>query len=204
MKRAIPTHLLALTLITTTAISITRADEATFRHALKTIPANYLADITLAKRDTLFRELATDTTPMRLDAKHGWLHFFSDGGNTNATSMFWVKELPRKDKPPLIFIHMAKPFANGAKYKPSPDQTIVLEPVGNEWIDVTKTVIPATIDLTLHFRTRKEDTTIEVAQWKTLNPARTSYDFGERIHDLRWIGNGFVVEKPAANKLTNN
>ena len=205
-----PTHriILFLTLITAALTPTTRADEASFRHALKTIPANYLGDITLAKRTTLFTELASDATTVRLDAKHGWLHWSSDGGTAGGSCMFWVKELPRPDgKPPLIFVHMAKPFANADKYQPSTNQTYVLEPVGSEWIDVTKTVIPATIDLTLHFRTRKQDTTIEVAEWKAFprqDGRGNAYDFGERIHDLRWIGNGFVIEKPAAKKPTDN
>lgn len=199
---------LALTLLTSAFIPTTHADEASFRHALKTIPAKYLGDITLEKRDTFFRELATDTTTTRLDAKHGWLHWFTDGGRAGGTSMFWAKELPRPGgKPPLIFIHMAKPFANAIKYKPSPDQTFVLEPLGDEWVDVTKTVIPSTIDLTMHFRTRQADTTIEAAPWKSFprpDGRGMGYDFGERTHDLRWIGNGFVIEKPAAKKLTDN
>jgi hypothetical protein len=208
MKTPNPFASLALA-ITLTAASLTGtalADEASFRAALTTLPAKYLGDIPLAKRPTFFRELATDTTTDRLDAKKGWLHWCSDGGDTGGTSMIWAKELPRTGKAPLIFVHMAKPFS-GRVAKPAADQTFVLEPVGDEWVDITKTVIPSTVDLTLHFRTRKEDTTIEVAPWKEFarqDGRGNAYDFGERTQDLRWIGNGFVVEKPAAKKLTNN
>lgn len=209
MKTRNPSLILALaiTLAAASLTGTTRADEASFRAALKSIPAKYLADITLAKRDTFLRELATDTTTHRLDAKNGWLHWFTDGGSAGGTSMIWAKELPRTGKAPLLFVHMAKPFSGRMTGKPATDQTFVLEPVGDEWVDITRTVIPSTIDLTLHFRTRKEDTTIEVAVWKDIAPpgsGRQAYDFGERTHDLRWIGNGFVVEKPAAKKLTDN
>ena len=183
------------------------ADEASFRAALKTLPPKYLADIPLANRAILLAELATDKGTQRLDAKKGWLHWFSDGGNTHATSMFWAKELPRTGKEPLILVHMAKPFSGTGDGKPQANQTYVLEPVGGEWIDVTKTVIPATVDITMHFRTRREDTIIELAPWEAFNRPDglgTAYTYGKRTHDLRWTGNGFIVEKPAAAKLTDN
>ena len=39
--------------------------------------------------------------------------------------MFWLKELPRGDKPSLVFVHMSKPFSTGGD--PSKEQTFVLE-----------------------------------------------------------------------------
>lgn len=199
---------LALSLILTAALTHTAAaDEASFRAALKTIPPKYFAEIPLANRDIMFRELATDTKPDRLDAKKGWLHFYSDGGNVQGKSMIWAKELPRTGKPPLMFIHMAKPFAGQTEGKPAADQTYVLEPVGDEWLDVTKSVIPAIIDMTMHFRTRREDTIVEVAPWqefKRQDNGDKAYTYGKRTHDLRWNGNGFIVQEPAAEKLTDN
>ena len=188
----------------------TRADEASFRAAFKTLPPKYFGDIPLAERDLFIKQLASDHGTERLDAKKGWLHYFSDGDYIHGTCMIWAKELPRTGgKEPLILVHMAKPFAGSIKgpIKPAPDQTVVLEPVGTEWVDVTKTVIPAEVDMTLHFRTRREDTVIELAPWEEFNRQDglgKAYIFGKRTHDLRWTGTGFVLEKPAAAKLTDN
>jgi hypothetical protein len=201
---------LAIALAATSLTGTALADEASFRAALKTLPPRYFADIPLAERDGLLTLLNGDNGPQFLDAKKGWLHFFSDGGYIHATSMIWAKELPRTaGKEPLILVHMAKPFAGSIKgeIKPAPDQTVVLEPIGGEWVDVTKTVIPAEVDMTMHFRTRREDTVIELAPWEEINRQDglgKTYSFGKRTHDLRWTGDGFVVEKPAAAKLTNN
>ncbi|MEK7951618.1 hypothetical protein [Luteolibacter soli] len=206
MKTTNPPLALLLTIaaLTTTA----PADEASFRAALTTLPPKYLADIPLTNRATLFKELATDTTPQRLDAPHGWLNFYSDGGDVKATSIIWAKELPRPSgQPPLIFIHMEKPFSGLLKGAPKADQTFVLEPVGKDWIDVTWTVIPDTVDMTMHFRTHRNDTTIEAAPWKEIDRADgrgKTWTYGQRTLDLHWTGKKFAIEKPAGKKLSDH
>jgi hypothetical protein len=196
--------LLCMTLTLIAASGIAFSDQRSFRRSLEEIPPKYMGDLPLADRGKFLRAL--DSEGARLDAEKGWLHWYSDGGDVRITSMVWAKELPRPGKSPLVFVHMAKPFANSGN-KPSTDQTFVLERDGKEWVDVTKKVIPSTVDMTMHFRTRKNDTVIEVARWRGFerqDGRGNAWDFGERISDLRWTGEAFEVDKAAAKKLTNN
>lgn len=178
-------------------------DENSFRSALIELPPKYLGDIPLANRKSFITEAAWRN--VSLDVASGWLHWFTDGGDVGATSMVWAKELPRPDKSPLILVHMAKPFADGRK--PGKDQTFVLERDGKGWSNVTSTVMPAEVDLTNHFRTRKKDTVIEVAPWKEFerrDGRGRAYTYGDRVMDLRWTGNEFVIEKAPSRELTKN
>lgn len=179
------------------------SDEDSFRSALIDLPPKYLGDIPLETRKMLIAQVGRD--PRRLDAASGWLHWFSDGGDVGATSMVWAKELPRQDKTPLIFVHMAKPFADGRK--PGKDQTFVLERVGKDWTDVTERIFPSNVDMTMHFRTRKQGTVIEVAPWKEFERGDgrgKAWTYGERVMNLRWTGMEFVVEKASSKELTKN
>lgn len=185
------------------ASGVALSDQKSFRSSLENIPPEYMGDIPLADRGKFMKAL--DSEGDRLDAAKGWLHWSSDGRDVRGTSMVWAKELPRPGKSPLIFIHMAKPFGNGDK--PATNHTFVLESSGKKWMDVTKKVIPSTVDMTMHFRTRKNDTVIEVARWQEFerqDGQGKAWNFGERISDLRWTGEAFDVDKAAAMKLTNN
>ncbi|MDB6072211.1 MAG: hypothetical protein JWL81_3382, partial [Verrucomicrobiales bacterium] len=184
------------------------ADEHTFQHALLTIPPKYLADIPRNQRNLLLEMLSTDRN--RLDLKHEWLHWYSDGGDVRGTSMAWAKELPRPNKSPLIFVHMPKPFAKPV-IPPGAEQTIILERqatiLGMKWRDVTQQVMPEGVDRNLHFRSRREDTTIEAGEWNHV-PSRDGagkiWTFGTRVADLHWNGERFEVRKPASKKLTES
>lgn len=174
------------------------------RSALMTIPPIYLGDIPLARRESWIKSLERD--PERMDAAKGWMHQFGDGPDSPGSSMIWLKILPRTNKSPVVLVHMAKPFAAGGGGRLFANQTFVLERDGEQWKDVTQTTIPATIDLTTHhFRTRKEDTVIEVAPWKAeLAKDRYIWIFGERLMDLWWDGEKFTIKEAASKVLTNN
>lgn len=196
-----PYPLLALILLSCSGSAF--SDERSFRSALIELPPKYLGDIPLADRAVFMKELSTDAR--RMDVAGNWLHWFSDGGDVRGTSMIWAKELPRADKSALILIHMAKPFATGGK--PEANQTFVMENIGKDWMDVTKKVMPAGVDMKHHFRTRKNDTTIEVAQWEQFDRADgrgKAWKFGPRVMDLHWEGQVFVIKKPKSATLTKN
>jgi hypothetical protein len=177
--------------------------EPSFRTALETIPPKYLGDIPLAHRERFLKTV--EKGDERFDAKSGWLHWYSDGRDVRCTSMVWAKELPRPDKSPLVFVHMAKPFADGSK--PAANQTFVMERTKDGWVDVTKKVMPAEVDLTMHFRTRRKDSVIEVAPWKQFerrDGRGKAWTFGSRVSDLEWKDGKFKVVKPASKTLTKN
>jgi hypothetical protein len=179
------------------------SDEQTFRSALLSLPPKYLADIPLSNREKFMKEVGSDSR--RLRAAGGWLHWYSDGGDVGGTSMAWAKELPRPGKTPLVFVHMAKPFADGRN--PGGDQTFVVQRAGDGWTDVTKQVMPPDVDLSMHFRTRQKDTVIEVALWKQINRSDgrgKAWIFGSRVADLHWSGERFVARKPESEVLTKN
>lgn len=193
---------IALIAVSGTAFS----DEHSFRSALKSLPPKYFGDIPLANREKFLK--TAGSTDEILDAANGWLHWHADGGDVHASSMVWAKELPRPGKQALVFVHMAKPFAGGAAHsKPAANQTFVLERVGKDWVDVTKKVIPSTVDMTMHFRTRKDDTVIEVAPWKEFDRRDgrgKAWTYGDRVLDLKWTGKDFVPGKAASKELTKN
>ena len=133
------------------------------------------------------------------------MRWYSDGGYVRYTSMVWLKELPRAGRSPLLFVHMAKPFADGRT--PEANQTFVLERRDDGWSDVAKSVMPGEVDMTMHFRTRKDNSVIEVAPWKEYerqDTAGKAYTYGDRVMDLRWKREKFIVEKPSSKTLTNN
>jgi hypothetical protein len=179
------------------------SDEASFVAALRDLPPKYLGDIPLGNRNLLIAEVAKDER--RMDAASGWLHWLSDGGKVAGTSMVWAKELPRAGKGPLILVHMAKPFADGQE--PAKNQTFVLERGAKGWTDVTKEMIPAEVDLTQHFRTRKKDAVVEVARWTKFerrDGLGMAWKFGPRVLDLHWTGERFIVKEAESDVLTRN
>ena len=178
--------------------------------AILRLPARYLADVPIENRKALLESLSSDPKDNRLDYSNGWIHFFSDGGDHEdptgrPTSMFWVKLLPRKDESPLVFVHMSKPFADGAV--PGNNQTFVLEESSDGWKDVTKNVIPKEVDMTAHFRPRRKIDEIEVAPFEKIqrqDGGGSAYNFGERKIDLVWKGSAFEVRKASSSKLSGN
>ena len=185
------------------ASGIALADEESFRAALMELPPKYLADVPLADRQKLIATAGKNAD--RLNAATGWLHWYSDGSSVRASSMIWAKELPRPDKTPLILVHMAKPFADGRK--PEEDHTVVLERGENGWKDVTKEVMPADVDMKMHFRTREDDTVVEVAPWKEIDRRDgrgKALVYGSRVMDLHWSGERFIAKEPESKVLTKN
>ncbi|HEY5893674.1 MAG TPA: hypothetical protein VIT91_10625 [Chthoniobacterales bacterium] len=162
--------------------------------AILTLPDRYMADIPLKDRDAFLIALSRDNSTDRLDYEHGWVHFFSDGHEVPATSMLFIKLLPRKDNHPLVFVHMPKPFADGSK--PRKDQTFVLSWTGDSWEDVTSKYIPKRLNLTWTFQPRRAVNQIEVAPYNRFRPKdtkRDSYTFAKPKFDLIWTGSQFDI-----------
>ena len=182
-------------------------DAEFFRDAVRHLPPQYLADVPLEQRDPLWKEIESD--PERLDLENGWLHFFSDGSSIKATSMFWVKTLPRSQGPPLVFVHMAKPFAG--IQRPANNQTYILEKKGNLWVERNDLLSPETYSLDGHFRPRR-DGVIETGAWKKIernDGQGTAWVPGSRQFDLHWntryfYGSRFRKSDAEHEKFTNN
>ncbi|WP_193210933.1 hypothetical protein [Luteolibacter marinus] len=187
------------------------ADGKFINVALLTLPPKYLADIPLENRTKLLLQLSSSPgEDRRLDYAGGWLHYYSDGppaDSPGATSMFWIKLLSRgESRTPLVFVHMAKPFAAGGE--PAVDQTFVLAPAGRgEWEDVTASVMPAGIDLTMHFRPHASDEVIEAAAYERFerrDGRGFAYRFGKRELDLVWENGGFRAGAPLGKELSRD
>ncbi len=178
-----------------TLVGTVYAEEQPFLNiAILELPDRYVADVPLAKRAAWLSQLSRTTR--HLDYAHGWLRHFGDGEGQGATSQLWMKILPRKKKDPLVFVHMAKPFANGEK--PMKNQSFVLERRGNDWIDVTGTVVPGEVDLTMHFRPRRSTSVIDVCPWKRfeIKNARHGYTWGQPQLYLLWKDGEFKIANP--------
>ena len=174
----------------------TASDERTLHQILRDLPEVYLADIPKGKREVLLTQLSRQKED-HFSGTHDWVHYFSDNGREiGASSMFWLKLLPREGEAPLVFVHMAKPQAN--RKAPARDQTFVLERVGNDWKDVTATVIPKEVDLTLHFSPGRDLPVIKVKSWERIELQQgqgEGYMIGSRLFDLIWRDGAFQVEK---------
>ncbi len=175
--------------------------------ALLTLPAHYLADIPLDDRSCLLLELSSTAYDRRLDYANGWLQYHSDNPEDcpRASSRFWLKLLPQDDEAPLVFVHMAKPFADGSD--PARNQTFVLRRQGDEWLDVTEVVIPSGVDLTLHFRPSRTLDRIEVATYEPFerrDGRGKAYRFGAREFDLIWKDGSFHKAAADSPELSKN
>jgi len=166
--------------------------------AILTLPARYLADVPIEERVALLLQLSSSPfRDTRLDYENGWLHWFSDSPEPpDASSMFWLKLLPKKNGKWLVFVHMSKPFsANGGD--PEKNQTFVLQRKGIEWADITASVIPGEVDLTMHFRPRRLSNAIQVASYEKFerqDGRGYAYRFGPRKLDLVWEEGEFRVQ----------
>jgi hypothetical protein len=169
------------------------------------IPARYLADIPKSERASLLRQLSERSDDKRLDYVHGWFHYYGDGEGVEASSMLYLKLLPRRNYSPLVFVHMSKPFAG--KSAPALNQTFVLEWSGVDWKDVTAAVMPKGIDLSMHFRPRRANLVVETAPWvkdQRNDGRQATYSFGKRTLDLVWNGRAFQSRKSGKKSLSND
>jgi hypothetical protein len=175
---------------------VSASDERILQQTLRDLPEVYLADIPKDKREILLTSLSRQKED-HLSNSHDWVHYFSDNGREiAASSMFWLKLLPREGKTPLVFVHMAKPMAN--RKAPARDQTFVLERVGKDWKDVTASVIPKEVDLSLHFSPRRDLPVIKVKTWERIQLQQgqgEGYMIGSRLFDLIWRDGAFHLEK---------
>jgi hypothetical protein len=175
--------------------------------AILRVPAVFLADIPAENRVRLLEVLSSWTgSDEHLDYEHGWVHYFYDGpaeDSPGGTSQFWMKVLPRKGQIPLVLIHMPKRTRTAT---PTANETVVLE-LGSlgRWNDVTKDVMPAEVDLTMHFRPRRMENRIEVARYEKFerkDGRGQAYKFGKREVDLIWEDGRFRVVEPDGQKLS--
>ena len=182
------------------------ADGKYLNVAILSLPDRYLADVPAANRNRLLEQLSSGPSDKRLDYENGWLHWYSDGPGPGSTLMFWLKVLPVPEgHAPFVFVHMAKPFASGAK--PERNQTFVLQRVRDEWKDVTRRVIPEDVDLTMHFRPRRSANVIEAAAYERFerrDGRGSAYRFGERKLDLIWKDGKFQVRQAAKTELSGD
>lgn len=200
-----------ITLITALLLAnagVTPASDGKYLNvAILSLPDRYLADIPAANRGRLLEQLSSGPFPdNRLDYGNGWLHWYSDGPGPGSTSMFWLKILPVPEgNVPFVFVHMAKPFASGAK--PERNQTFVLQRDRDDWKDVTRRVIPQEVDLTMHFRPRRSANIVEAAAYERIDRQDgrgSAYRFGKRKFDLVWDDGKFQVRKAAKPELSGD
>ena len=186
------------------------ADGKYLNVAILSLPDRYLADVPAANRGRLLEQLSSWPFPdNRLDYGNGWLHYYSDGPSGDSpggTSMFWLKILPVPEgNVPFVFVHMAKPFASGAK--PERNQTFVLQRVRDDWKDVTRLVMPKEVDLTMHFRPRRSANIVEAAAYERFerqDGRGSAWRFGKRKFDLVWDDGKFQVRKAAKPELSGD
>ena len=184
---------------------VAAADGGFLKTAISSIPPRYFADIALDERKFMLTETVLSGGDERIDFDRGWVHWFYDNSRAKpkSTSMLYVKLLPRDGKTPLVLVHMPKPFAGQGK--PAKNQTYVLERDGDAWRDVTETTIPKEAGLELHFRTRKGEDVVEVAEYvlfQRQDGLGAAYKFGDRKLDLVWNGSVFQVRKPESAVLS--
>jgi hypothetical protein len=174
--------------------------------AIRELPPQFVADIPLAQRGALLQSLRSNPSDTRLDLAHGYLHFYSDGGDHGAiggTSMFYMRQFQREGGGFVVLTHMAKPFADGST--PRANQTFVFERRHGKWADITTEVFPARIDLTSHFRPLRASAVVVVAPYariKRVDGRGYAYDFGPPALELHWNGHVFQKRKPSKTALS--
>lgn len=177
-----------------------------FLSAIRQLDPKFIGDIPLNKREVFIRKIQNDSE--RFDSENHWLHYFSDNSRDgiSATSMVWAKLLLRTHGDPYVFVHMAKPMANGKA--PVQNQTFVFSKQGNNWTDITSKVIPHGVDLTGHFRPLRKPI-IETGSWQQIERSDglgQAWIIGARTHDLVWSSwrGALSLRKAKAVKFTAN
>jgi hypothetical protein len=205
----VKSKLFALLCAVALVASICHAAEVTeLEHAIRELPAQFVADIPPAQRTALLQSLRSDPSDTRLDLAHGYLHFYSDGGDHGAiggTSMLYMRQFQRADGGFVVLIHMPKPIADGSI--PRANQTFVFERRKGKWTDITADVLPTGIDLTCHFRPRRASAVVEVAPYvrlKRQDGRGDAWNFGPCTAELRWDGRAFLKQKPTRDTLSND
>lgn len=204
MKFRLASLLFSLSIVASIACA---ADVSELERAIRELPSQFVADIPPTQRTAFLQSLRRDPSDTRLDLRHGFLNFYSDGGDYGegfGTSMFYMRQFRRADGGSIVLTHMPKPFADGSA--PRANQTFVFERRNGKWTDVTSEVFPAGIDLTSHFRPQRVSAVVEVAPYvhaKRRDGRGQFWDFGARIADLHWDGHAFQKRKPTKNTLSN-
>ncbi len=185
--------------------SVCRAAEVhELERAIRELPAQFVADIPLAKRALLLETLRSDPSDKRLDLAHGFLHWFSDGGDIYATSMLYMRLFRRAEGGFVVLTHMAKPFADGST--PRANQTFVFERRKGKWTDITADVFPSGLDLTAHFEPRRASAVIEVAPYVRFarqDGRGDAWKFGSPTAELHWDGHTFQKRKSTKDTHSN-
>jgi hypothetical protein len=183
------------------------AEISELERAIRELPAQFVADIPLAQRAALLQSLRTNPADTRLDLAHGYLHFYSDGGDHGAvsgTSMLYMRQFQRADGGFVVLTHMPKPFADGSS--PRANQTFVFERRKGKWTDITADVFPSGLDLTAHFKPRRASAVIEVAPYVRFarqDGRGDAWMFGTPTAELHWDGHTFQKRKPTKDTLSN-
>ena len=174
--------------------------------AIRELPPQFVADIPLAQRTALLQSFRSDPSDTRLDLAHGYLHFYSDGGDHGAvsgTSMLYMRQFRRADGGFVVLTHMPKPFADGSA--PRANQTFVFERRKGKWTDITADVFPRGIDFTSHFEPRRASAVIEVAPYVRFarqDGRGDAWKFGSPTAELHWDGHTFQKRNPTENALS--
>lgn len=193
-----------LTACGSTPSVIPKASTSTLEETVRTLPPKYLGDCPYRVRELMLENLIIETLQC-WDPENGWMHFFSDNSYVRASSMIYLRLLPRSDRGRLVFVHMPKPYASGDS-PPAEDQTFVLEASSaGQWTDVTKNVMPASVDLTSHFSPMRSQPVIEVAAYDKIlrdDGKGYYYHFGKCTEELRWNGTQFELRSVPAHPLT--
>ena len=175
--------------------------------AIRELPAQFVADIPLAQRTALLQSLRSDPSDTRLDLAHGYLHFYSDGGDHGAvggSSMLYMRQFQRTDGGFVVLTHMPKPFAD-ANATLKANQTFFFERRNGKWTDITAEVLPAGVDMRNHFSPRRASNIIDVAPYKrTLSyQGKPRWEFGAPALELRWNRSVFRKHKATTRTLSD-
>jgi len=183
------------------------ANISTLEQAILELPTTALADIPFSERQIFLNHLRedkdADDTPssQRLDIKHRYLEFYSDGEVPfHATSMLYVKVFTKSDGGVVVFCHMPKPQADGLPARAN--QTFVFEHRKHQWIDVTDEVLPKGIDRMRCFRPQRITNVIEAGDYaKTIRRPGGGHYYKREI-DLFWNGRKFTTQKAPSHEFT--
>ncbi|MEK0451532.1 MAG: hypothetical protein RL088_3800 [Verrucomicrobiota bacterium] len=193
-----------IALLTLSATTIMAAPENLLNIAILQLPEQYLAGIPMARRAELISNLSRNAADTRLDYANGWLGYANDNPyrSVGANSLFWIKLLPRKDREPLVFIHIPNRSENSA---PPKSVTAILERRGDKWENVTESLLPDGVNATDCFVPRRNAAVIQIAPFVQAerSDGRGKYwADGQRTGELRWDGRKFEFSKTRPAKLT--
>ena len=171
--------------------------------AILTLPDHLVSDLPKTERGDLLKLFCAEGRG-RLDYENGFVDYYRDGAaawdKPSGSCRFWMKLFHGDDGSTFLFVHNYRP-------RSSKEMTAFFRWDYYDVENVTSEYLPTGVDLSLHFRPRREFNTIRVAEYEEYKlegkkyEGKTDHRIGSQTSELIWTGKGFELRKTEPTEI---